>query len=130
MQIHYNKEYLSILPASEANNIYFLLLLEYFSYVNASASGLRDAFLRSYDLDSIPKLTGPAGLLKNQQEHPLCWGLLERCDRIENTCPIQYISFHRKGNGSVNQLLNDTILLMDEIYMKYPNLRHLPLANE
>lgn len=107
------------------------MLLEYLSYVNACASGLRDAFLRSNYLDSIPKLAGPAGLFKDKQDHPLCWGLLERCDSIEsNGCPIQYISFHRKGNGSAEQLLNNSILLLDDIYTKYRNLRHLPLANE
>lgn len=79
----------------------------------------------------FPKFGGPAGVFKQYEKHPLCWGLLEMCNnKSENGCPLQYISFHKKGDGNVETLLNGTLELLDDIHNNYANLRNIPVANE
>lgn len=114
------------------NNFFFTYILtEYFLYVNACANGIKDAF-RNKNIDvAVPKFGGPAGLFKQQETHPLCWGLLEFCNNLkEFRCPLEYISFHKKGESSTETLLNRTLALLDYIHLKYANIRRIPIANE
>lgn len=99
--------------------------------MNACASGIKDA-LRNKNISTIaPKFGGPAGLFKQRERHPLCWGLLESCNSLkEFKCPLEYISFHKKGESSTETLLNGTLELLDYIQAKYANIRRIPIANE
>lgn len=80
-------------------------------------------------------LRGPAGLFKTFEKHKLCYGLLAHCNELDNVklCPIDIITFHRKGKGkgdnSSNDILSDTIKLLELFREMYPNLMHIPCAN-
>lgn len=75
------------------------------------------------------KFGGPAGLFRDKN-HPLCWSLLDYCARHKQKCPIKFLSFHRKGNGSAQGVINGTEVLLNKIFGSYPNLRMIPIANE
>ncbi|KAL9925933.1 alpha-L-iduronidase isoform 1-T2 [Glossina fuscipes fuscipes] len=76
-------------------------------------------------------LRGPAGLFKTPQKHPLCWGLLQFCDTNISTCPIDIITYHRKGiNENGAELIEDSKNLWSNIYMKFPTLAQLPISND
>lgn len=72
--------------------------IEYLNYVYGIWNGLRSVE-RQYNLGYILKLRGPAGLFKQESKHKLCWGLLENCNNFFSKCPIDIITFHRKGSG-------------------------------
>lgn len=74
-------------------------------------------------------LRGPAGLFKSIDKHQFCYGLLEMCNANLSTCPIDIITFHRKGMGAANEILEGTIKLIEMLHRMYPNLRHMPYAN-
>lgn len=104
---------------------------EYLEYIDACSSSLRNTFASRNKLNYLPRFGGPAGLFKSVDKHPLCWGLLEMCNRLnQNECPLQYISFHKKGNGGVEMILNETIELLNNIHYNYSNIRNIPVANE
>lgn len=79
------------------------------------------------------KLGGPAGLFRDKG-HVLCWSLLEACDGPEapqgSRCPLQFLSFHRKGQGSASGVLDGSSELLDLIHDRFPGLRKMPVANE
>lgn len=76
------------------------------------------------------KFGGPAGLFKKPENHPLCWSFLDKCSQLGRSCPINYLSFHRKGNGYAQGVINGTDDLLEEIYSSYPGLKKLRVANE
>lgn len=59
----------------------------------------------------------------------MCWGLLENCNANVTRCPIDVITFHRKGANSSNDILTETIELLREFDYLYPNLSEMPFAN-
>lgn len=75
------------------------------------------------------QLRGPAGLFKSFEKHRLCWGLLNFCNSHTSTCPIDIITFHRKGINSSDDILTNSIDLIETIEKLYPNLNHLSYAN-
>lgn len=75
------------------------------------------------------KLYGPAGLFKQFDKHELCWGMLHRCNANIHECPIDVITYHRKGIHSANDILESTHKLIESISKMYPKLSHLPYAN-
>lgn len=75
------------------------------------------------------KLHGPAGLFKQFDKHELCWGMLHRCNTNIYECPIDVITYHRKGVNSANDILENTHKLIESISKMYPKLSHLPYAN-
>lgn len=105
-----------------------LFVTDYFSYVDSSREALRDAY--THESVKVPRLGGPAGLFKNPRSHPFCWGLLEKCNNNVTSCPIQFISFHKKGNESTRTILQEDLELIGEFRSRFPNLRMLPIANE
>lgn len=80
-----------------------------------------------YNLDL--KLQGPAGLFKRQERHELCWGLLNYCNSNIVDCPIDIITYHRKGLRSYKDIIADTEILVRSISRLYPNLARLPYGN-
>ncbi|KAH8276397.1 hypothetical protein KR018_000286 [Drosophila ironensis] len=108
----------------------------YLDYVQAVRRGLSKAGNLEpqegkHQLPTYRALRGPAGLFKTRQNHPLCWKLLEECNRKVRYCPIDIITFHRKGlEGTATEIVNGSLSLMAQIYEEYPNLTTLPVAND
>lgn len=99
------------------------------SYVNGIANGLK-ATERKYSLNKTLRLRGPAGLFKDEVHHPFCWKLLENCNSNLSKCPIDLITFHRKGNGNnAQEIVTGSEDLMEEIYKKFPNLKDFKFSN-
>ncbi|KAJ8918019.1 hypothetical protein NQ315_011472 [Exocentrus adspersus] len=114
-------------PDLKGYNILNFTLPEYLDYVEGCSSGLKNAFSGS---KSKWKLGGPAGLFR-EKKHPLCWGILEACNRLGVTrCPLRFISFHRKGDGTALGLLNGTMELLDVFGARFPGLRNMAVAND
>lgn len=74
-------------------------------------------------------LRGPAGLFKSAEKHQKCWGLLDACNKDVSYCPIDVITFHRKGINSVTDILSETIELLKIFNSSYPNLYEMSFAN-
>lgn len=85
-------------------------------------SGLRAAE-RQFALEKVLKLHGPAGLFKDKKKHPFCWGVLEECNSNPDQCPIDVITFHRKGNGGkAEEIVRGSQELIDEVFNDFKNL--------
>lgn len=97
-------------------------------YVSGVVDGLEAAARRTNPKIRF-QLRGPAGLFKTMEKHPLCWGLLEYCNFNSSACPVDVITFHRKGVNSASDILFDSIDLVQRIDGFYPNLKHLPYSN-
>lgn len=82
-----------------------------------------------YTTNNRFRLHGPAGLFKQFDKHELCWGMLHRCNANVHECPIDVITYHRKGVNSANDIIENTQKLIESISKMYPNLSHLPYAN-
>lgn len=110
--------------------------LSYLDYVQAVRRGLSkagnvDAQDGKLQLPMYRSLRGPAGLFKDPNNHPLCWKLLELCSQRVVYCPIDVLTFHRKGvEGTATEIVNGSLSLMAKIYEEYPNLKQLPVAND
>lgn len=59
----------------------------------------------------------------------MCWGLLNVCNANGSLCPIDVITFHRKGLNTPDDILTETIELLKEFHGLYPNLSDMPIAN-
>ena len=76
-------------------------------------------------------LRGPAGLFKSKEKHPLCWHILEFCNVNLKQCPLEVLTYHRKGNSYFdNEVINGSRTLLQNIYADMPQLRELQIANE
>ncbi|XP_023313221.1 alpha-L-iduronidase [Anoplophora glabripennis] len=115
-------------PDLKSYDILNFTLSEYLDYVVGCSSGLKEAFSGT---KSTWKLGGPAGLFRDK-DHPLCWGLLEACNGVlgGDSCPLQFLSFHRKGGGSSSGVLDGSFELLDLIRDRFAGLRHMPIAND
>lgn len=100
---------------------------EYLEYAHGVSHGLESSARQMHFRK--PPLRGPAGLFKSFGKHQLCFGLLEYCASNISMCPIDIITFHRKGDGSSIEILRKTIELVDLFNDKYPNLKLMPYAN-
>lgn len=100
---------------------------DYLSYANGIASGLRAGARRMNSAEKIP-LRGPAGLFKSIEKHTMCYGLLTACNANVSACPIDVLTFHRKGRNNASDILIESIELLEMIHKKYPNL-DIPYAN-
>ncbi|XP_031630457.1 alpha-L-iduronidase [Contarinia nasturtii] len=108
-------------------NILNYSLTDYLEYAYGVASGLKAGARRMNSMANIP-LRGPAGLFKSIERHKLCYGLLMACNYNVSSCPIDVLTFHRKGDNSSTAILMESIELLDILREKYPNL-DLPYAN-
>lgn len=97
---------------------------DYLTYLNA----VRAALL---SISTSFELRGPAGLFhpnndSHHNHHPLCWGLLQYCNAATNittTCPIQTITYHRKGvDGTAASILRPTFELIATLRERFPRL--------
>lgn len=75
------------------------------------------------------QLRGPAGLFKTKDNHPLCWGILSECNKNVSICPIDIITFHRKGLGQAEEVLDGAIELLSDIFNKFPSLNQMQYSN-
>lgn len=76
-------------------------------------------------------LRGPAGLFKSKDKHPLCWTLLAYCNFYIKQCPIDILTYHRKGDGYINNslIIKNTSELLKNIFEEYPQLKKLDISN-
>ncbi|KNC34133.1 hypothetical protein FF38_08306 [Lucilia cuprina] len=103
---------------------------DYLTYIQSLHFGLKIAGTRPVDSLHIP-LRGPAGLFKTRSQHLLCWSVLEFCNEYLESCPIETLTYHRKGSGeNASVVLHNSKLLLKRIYEKYPNLQKLPISND
>lgn len=103
------------------------LIPEYFDYATGISRALKSMASEPYNMTL--KLQGPAGLFKQFDKHELCWGMLHRCNANIRECPIDILTYHRKGVTSANDILDNTLKLVETISKLYPKLSHLPYAN-
>lgn len=76
------------------------------------------------------KLRGPAGLFKDEKKHQICWSVLSKCNENVERCPIDIISFHRKGNGNdAEEILNGSLELLQTFQHKFSNLSTFKHSN-
>lgn len=100
---------------------------DYFEYITGIADGLHHHSQRTNATKHL--LRGPAGLFKSHDKHRLCWGILDKCNANIDLCPLDTITYHRKGHTSIDDILIGTIELLRSIHSDYPKLRRLPYAN-
>lgn len=111
----------------QLENTFLCPILEYFEYAKGISRALKLVASEPYNMTL--KLHGPAGLFKHFDKHQLCWGMLHRCNANIHDCPIDVITYHRKGVTSPNDILDNTQKLIESISKMYPKLSHLPYAN-
>lgn len=81
------------------------------------------------------QLRGPAGLFRTNRNHPssahpLCWGLLRLCNANRSACPIDTLTYHRKGtDGTAASILSGTLALIDVMRAWFPAVDGMPYAN-
>lgn len=76
------------------------------------------------------KLRGPAGLFKDSDKHKFCWSVLENCNYNISSCPVDILTFHRKGDGNnANEIIESTLNLLKEIRTKFPKLSKIKFSN-
>ncbi|XP_037810973.1 alpha-L-iduronidase [Lucilia sericata] len=117
-------------PDLRTYNILNFSVEDYLTYIQSLHFGLKIAGTRPVDSLHIP-LRGPAGLFKTRSQHLLCWSVLEFCNEYLESCPIETLTYHRKGSGeNASVVLNNSKHLLKKIYEKYPNLQKLPISND
>ncbi len=104
-------------------NLGNITLASYLSYYDATSSGLDDA-------DPRLRFGGPGGSCREPHFVRLCHGLLEHCANAETRARIDFISFHKKGNGSADGVVQGQLAAMTEIASNYPILANLPFYND
>lgn len=69
-------------------------------------------------------------MFKDEKKHPFCWSILKSCNKNPLKCPIDIITFHRKGNGNdAAEILNGSLDLIKEFSQKFPNLTSMKYSN-
>lgn len=116
-------------PDLESYNVFNFTFKDYQDYLFGLKKGFR---LTQESIGTSRKfqLRGPAGLFKNEMNHPLCWGILNYCNENMYECPIDELSFHKKGNGTTaNDISAGGRDLIIEFLTKFPRLAHLKYSN-
>ncbi|KAG5682536.1 hypothetical protein PVAND_011883 [Polypedilum vanderplanki] len=104
-------------------------LSDYLEYIYGIKEGLELAE-RNFTSKYILKLRGPAGLFKDEKNHKFCWSVLEKCNQNITNCPIDIITFHRKGNGiEANEIIDTSFTLIDEFSTRFKNLSKFKYSN-
>lgn len=117
-------------PDLTAYNKLNFTLSDYMNYLNSLRFGLLAASRNPYNTTHL-SLSGPAGLFKNEKKHPLCWGILEECNKNISFCPFDILTFHRKGeSGGASQIYFGGKQLLKVIFEKFPNLRKMRISNK
>lgn len=102
---------------------------EYSDYVAGISEGIKAAE-RQFSMKKTLKLRGPAGLFKSEKNHQFCWSVLKACNEKPEKCPIDIISFHRKGNGNdAAEILDGSLELLKDFNTKFPNLKNFKYSN-
>lgn len=109
-------------------NILNFNLPNFWNYCNSVKEGLRAAERTAFG--SKFYLNGPAGLFKSKTKHPLCWGALRKCNENLLKCPFDSITFHRKGNGTAEEIVKGGVHLVNELTEEFPNLVKMKYSNE
>lgn len=103
--------------------------LDYEAYITGISAGIKAAE-RQFSIEGQLKLRGPAGLFKAESNHPFCWSVLENCNSKPDKCPIDIITFHRKGNGhDADEILSGSLDLIKNFSERFPNLTNVKYSN-
>ncbi|XP_015928540.1 alpha-L-iduronidase isoform X2 [Parasteatoda tepidariorum] len=103
----------------------------FLNYYDACSEGLKAANPRL-------RLGGPGGSCRipSVGHSPLCWALLAHCSYGKNYFSgeigvrLDFISFHKKGNGSTDFIFDEELETMHYIRKTYPSLSHVPFYND
>ncbi|GFQ92727.1 alpha-L-iduronidase [Trichonephila clavata] len=108
-----------------------MMLISFLNYYDACSEGLRGA-------DKRLRFGGPGGSCRIPTigKSSICWGLLEHCVRGKNYFTgkkgvrLDYISFHKKGNGSTDLILSEEIETIQYILSHFPSLAQTSFYND
>ncbi|XP_067125759.1 alpha-L-iduronidase isoform X2 [Centruroides vittatus] len=103
----------------------------FLNYYDACSEGLKLA-------DVNLTFGGPGGSCHDPStgQSPLCWALMEHCNNGKNfftkkrSTRINFISIHKKGNGTSSEIIRDELETMNIIMKHYPKLKNTPLYND
>lgn len=104
-------------------------LTDYQDYISGIRAGL-NRVSHDFSLKKKLKLRGPAGLFRDNNKHKFCWNVLENCNANVSSCPVDIITFHRKGNGNeANEIIDGSLELLQALTLKFPNLSEMKFSN-
>lgn len=103
-------------------------LQDYLGHIQGIRNGVEEV-KRKYE-DFSFKLRGPAGLFRKRENHEFCYGILDLCNASQQAlCPIDILTFHRKGEEKAKQILEEESELLAELRESYPFLESCPWSN-
>ncbi|XP_055929101.1 alpha-L-iduronidase-like isoform X2 [Argiope bruennichi] len=103
----------------------------FLNYYDACSEGL-------YSADKRLRFGGPGGSCRipNKGHSPICWALLHHCSHGKNyftgkkDVRLDFISFHKKGNGSSNLIINEEVETIQYILSNFPSYINIPFYND
>ncbi len=118
----------SLTKQRRVNSYQSVITEDYEDYIDGVREALDDVGVKDNNFKFL--LYGPAGLFKNNKTHHLCWGIIEKCNSNLSLCPFDILSYHRKGMGEAQDVINGSMdLLLNDIYVKFPNLKNMKISN-
>ena len=101
----------------------------FLKYYDACSEGLKEA---SHSL----VFGGPGGSCRQPSFSKICWALLEHVtnginyitDKKDNR--LDFISFHKKGSGKADVILQTELQTISSIHKEYPSLTSTPIYND
>ncbi|XP_048639964.1 alpha-L-iduronidase isoform X4 [Marmota marmota marmota] len=101
----------------------------FLNYYDACSEGLRAA-------SPALRLGGPGDSFHPPPRSPLCWSLLGHCANGTNFFTgevgvrLDYISLHKKGNGSSIGILEQEVATVQQIQQLFPTFKDTPIYND
>ena len=65
-----------------------------------------------------------------------CLGLLSQIQNGNNSfdrkvpLSLDFFSFHKKGNGSVDMIVEEEMATLNDLFNRFPFLRNIPVVND
>lgn len=100
----------------------------FLKYFDACSDGLGEASL-------LLKFGGPGGSCRQKSFSKRCWALFDHITKgissiTGKALKLDYISFHKKGNGTARKIIVDELSTISEIHDQYPSLSATPIFND
>ncbi|KAG1681482.1 Alpha-L-iduronidase [Nymphon striatum] len=106
-----------------------ITLQGFLNYYDACSEGLRAA-------NKLLRFGGPGASCRFTGFSKICWALLDHVTSGRNyftgekNVGIDFISFHKKGDGSSENILQEEIRTIKYIRQKYPSLKNISIYND